>query len=149
MVGSVVLVTVAVIAIGPAAAQSELVIYKEGTKHYHRPGCDLIRDGKDVVALTRAQAEARGYKPHPDCDPAQHKADAPAARAAAPPAPQTVYVNGTKYYHRKDCRRLEATPGAVRAESLESAGKTYWPCPDCRPPVRKRTPASEPLGRVR
>jgi hypothetical protein len=133
-----------------AAAQSELVIYKEGTQQYHRPGCDVIRDGKDVLALTRAQAEARGYKPHPDCDPAQRKLDeAPAAAKAASAEPQTVYLNGTRYYHRKECKRLEANPKAVHAESLDAAGKTYWPCPDCRPPVRKRTPASQPPGRVR
>ena len=142
--------TVAAMIIGPAAAQSELVIYKEGTTQYHRPGCDLIRDGKGVMALTRAQAEARGYKPHPDCDPSQRKADSPSTSGAAPaPPPQTVYVDGTKYYHRKDCRRLDANRQAVRAESLESAGKTHWPCPDCRPPVRQRNPASPPLGRVR
>ena len=132
-----------------AAAQSELVIYKEGSTQYHRPGCDVIRDAKDVVALTRAQAEARGYKPHPECDPEQSRSAPPPAESAATAKPQTVYLNGTKYYHRKDCRRLEANPKAVRAESLDTAGKTYWPCPDCRPPVRKRVTESEPLGRVR
>jgi hypothetical protein len=133
-----------------AVAQSELVIHKDGSTQYHRPGCEVIRDAKDVLALTRAQAEARGYKPHPDCDPQQRPSSTPSAGSPAPPAkPETVYVNATKYYHRKDCRKLEANPKAVRAESLDLAGKTYWPCPDCRPPVRKRSPASEPLGRVR
>jgi hypothetical protein len=133
-----------------AAAQSELVIYKEGSTQYHRPGCDVIREAKDVVALTRAQAETRGYKPHPECDPEQSRSAPPLAGSAAAIAkPPTVYLNGTKYYHRKDCRRLEANPKAVRAESLDTAGKTYWPCPDCRPPVRKRATESEPLGRVR
>jgi hypothetical protein len=130
-----------------AAGQSELVIYKEGSTQYHRPGCDLIRDTKDVVALTRAQAEARGYQPHPECDPEQRKA--PPAASPVASAKQTVYLNGTKYYHREDCRRLEGHPKGVRTESLETAGKTYWPCPDCRPPVRKRIRGSEPLGRVR
>jgi hypothetical protein len=131
-------------------AQSELVIHKDGSTQYHRPGCEVIRDGKDVLALTRAQAEARGYRPHPDCDPQQRQSGAPSAGSPAPAAkPETVYVNGTKYYHRKDCRKLEANAKAVRAETLDIAGKTYWPCPDCRPPVRKRNPASEPLGRVR
>ena len=133
-----------------AAARSELVIYKEGSTQYHRPGCDVIRDAKDVVALPRAQAEARGYKPHPECDPDQSKSvPSSSGGAAAPAKPHTVYLNGTKYYHRKECRRLEANPKAVRAESLDTAGKTYWPCPDCRPPVRKRVTESEPLGRVR
>jgi hypothetical protein len=127
-----------------AEAQSELVVHKAGTTQYHRAGCELIKDGKGVLALTRAQAEARGYKPHPDCDPALLQPDARAGRdgtagRAAPPAkPQTVYVDGTKYYHRKDCRRLDANRHAVRAESLDVAGKSSWPCPDCRPPVRPR-----------
>ena len=130
------------------AAQSELVIVKDGTKEYHRPGCPAIADGKGVVALGRAQAEARGHKPHPECDPAVQKSG-PGFEGAAAAKPQTVYLNGTKYYHRKDCKRLESNPKAVRAESLEVAGKSSWPCPDCRPPVRKRTGGSEPLGRVR
>ena len=134
---------------GIAAAQSELVIYKEGSTQYHRPGYGVIRDAKDVLALTRAQAEARGYKPHPECDPEQSKAAPAPPGGAATAKPQTVYLNGTKYYHRKDCRRLDANPKKVRAESLDAAGKTYWPCPDCRPPVRKRVTNSEPLGRVR
>lgn len=132
------------------AAQPELVIYKKGSTQYHRPGCDVIRDVRDVVALPRAQAEARGYKPHPECDPEQRKSvPAPSGGTAETAKPQTVYLNGTKHYHRKDCRRLETNPKAVRAESLDTAGKTYWPCPDCRPPVRKRVMESEPLGRVR
>ena len=136
-------------AIVTPAAQSELVIYKEGSTQYHRPGCAVIRDAKDVVALTRAQAEARRYKPHPECDPEQSKAAPSPSAGAAAAKPQTVYLNGTKYYHRLDCRRLEANSKAVRAESLDTAGKTSWPCPDCRPPVRKRVTDSEPLGRVR
>ncbi len=138
------------------AAQSELVIYKEGTNLYHRAGCDVIRDMKGVVAMTRAQAESRGYKAHPDCDPAVSKPDAPASPASAAaaaaqpkPAPQIVYVDGGKYYHRKDCRRLAANPKAARAEPLEVAGKSLWPCPDCRPPVRPRQGTSPRLGRVR
>jgi hypothetical protein len=138
-----------------AAAQSELVIHKEDTNLYHRPGCDVIRDMKGVVAMTRAQAESRGYKAHADCDPEVSKPGAPAPPASAAaatqpkPTPQIVYVEGGKYYHRKDCRRLAANPKAARAEPLEVAGKSLWPCPDCRPPVRPRQGTSPRLGRVR
>jgi hypothetical protein len=138
--------------LGPliASAQSELVIHKAGSNQYHRPGCEVIRNGEGVLALTRAQAESRGYKPHAGCDPDERTSGPSSAGKPAPAAkPETVYVNGTKYYHRKDCRKLEANPKAVRGESLDTAGKVYWPCPDCRPPVRKRIRASEPLGRVR
>jgi len=138
------------------AAQSELVIHKEATNLYHRAGCEVIQDMKGVVAMTRAQAESRGYKPHPDCDPAVSKPGAPASPASASspaaqpkPKPQIVYVDDGKYFHRKDCRRLAANPKAARAESLDVAGKSLWPCPDCRPPVRPRSGTSPPLGRVR
>jgi len=150
----VVTIAVAIAGIRPHA-QSELVIYQEDTKLYHRPACEMIRDMKGVVAMTRAQAEARGYKPHPDCDPEVRKPDAQAAAAssssstASTPKPQIVYVDGGKYYHRKDCRRLIADPKPARAESLDVAGKSLWPCPDCRPPKRPRQGTSPPLGRVR
>jgi hypothetical protein len=128
--------------------QSELVIHKEGTKLYHRPSCPVIRDGVGILAMTRAQAEARGYTAHPDCDPENPKAPAP---RAAPPPPVTVYVDGTKYYHRKDCSTL-ATAKDVKAVSLEVAGKAQWPCPVCKPPIRQKStenaiPGTKRLGR--
>ena len=45
------------VAAAPAeAGQSELVIYKEGTGLYHRPGCPLLKDATDLMAMTRAQS---------------------------------------------------------------------------------------------
>ena len=58
----------------PAAAQGELVLHKEGTTLYHRPHCPVVRDVTGVLALNRGQAEARGFKPHPECDPAHDAA---------------------------------------------------------------------------
>ena len=132
----------------PALAQSELVIYKEGTRLYHRAGCPLLKDATDIVAMTRAQAEARGYKPHADCDPDQKKTDA-APGQATPPAAVTVYLDAGKYYHRKDCPKLDTKSKPARSESLETAGKSHWPCPVCKPPVRKRSaePAVPGTGR--
>ena len=115
-------------------AQSELVIYKEGSKQYHRPSCPVVADMKGVVAMTRAQAEARKYTPHEGCDPANPNATPPKAA----PRPETVYLDGSKYYHRKTCSRLEGAKN-VKAASLESAGKEQWPCPTCKPPVRRRS----------
>ncbi len=112
-----------------------MVIHKDGTKLYHRPGCPVIVDGTGVLAMTRAQAEGRGYKSHEDCDPANPQAKAPQPAA---PAPVTVYVDGGKHYHRKDCRRL-TDADAVKPAVLEVVGKEKWPCPVCRPPVRKRS----------
>lgn len=129
---------VAVTALAPAftIAQSELVVVKEGTSIYHRVGCPAIGDAQNVLAMTRAQAESRGNKAHADCDPATRKAEPLPSKSAAPPP--SVYLNGTKYYHRKDCRRLQAVKD-VRMEPLEQAGKSFWPCPECRPPVRRRS----------
>jgi hypothetical protein len=135
------------VATAPAASgQSELVIFKEGTGLYHRPGCPALKDATNVMAMTRAQAEARGHKAHADCDPGQKKPEGPAAQSA-PPAPVTVYLTDGKYYHRKDCAKLKGAK--VTSESLEKAGKSYWPCPDCRPPVRKKSaePAVPGTGR--
>lgn len=126
-----------------SSAQSELVIVKDtAAKEYHRPGCALVRDGKDVLAMTRAEAQSRGFKPHRDCDPAVQGTPAPsgAPAAKAPAPPETVYIErSTKFYHRKTCAKLGAHPEAV---AVTAVGKR-WPCPTCRPPVPKRS--TEPL----
>ena len=137
------------VAAAPAeATQSELVIYKEGTGLYHRPGCPVLKDATDVMAMTRAQAEARGHKPHADCDPDQNKPEGAPAQSP-PPASVTVYLNDNRYYHRKDCPKLKEAGNQVRSESLEKAGKSHWPCPTCRPPVRRKSaePAVPGTGR--
>ena len=136
-------------AVVPASPdQAELVIYKEGTGLYHRPGCPLLKDATDITAMTRAQAESRGYKPHADCDPDQKKPEGAPAQSP-PPAPVTVYLSDGRYYHRKDCAKLKEGGKQVRSESLETAGKSHWPCPACRPPVRKKSagPAVPGTGR--
>jgi len=105
----------------------------------------VIRDGAGVLALSVGQAEARGFKPHKECDPANAPAEpgATPGGAARPPAPKPrplpvyVWVNARdRYYHRADCRKL----GATRAKILLDANsvKEYWPCTVCRPPIRKR-----------
>jgi hypothetical protein len=105
----------------------ELVIVLDGTKQYHRPGCELIQGRTDVLAMQRAQAEARGFRAHPECDPAR-----------VPPAPKPVMVtvdDGAKYYHRDKCGKIGKSPRKI---SLEEASKKHWPCPACKPPIRPR-----------
>ena len=135
-------------AVTVAAGQSELVIYKEGTGLYHRPSCPLLKDATDIMAISRSQADASGYKAHADCDPDQKKSEGAPAQSA-PPAPVTVYVYDARYYHRKDCPKLKDAGKQVKSESLETAGKSHWPCPTCRPPVRKKSaePAVPGTGR--
>lgn len=125
---------------GPVS-QGELVIVKEGTKVYHRPGCEVIRDGKGVLAMTRAQAESRKLTPHEGCDPEKVKADEPAAtppgKPGAKPSPKTmVVVDGGRHYHKDgDCKRIGKE---TKKMPLDEAGRKLWPCPECKPPIRPR-----------
>jgi hypothetical protein len=116
-------------AAGPALAQ-ELVIVLEGTKEYHRAGCDRIQGRTDVLAMQRGQAEARGFKPHADCDPAR----VPAGSAPAQVIMVTV-DDGAKYYHRDKCAKIGKGPRKI---SVEEASRKHWPCPTCKPPIRPR-----------
>jgi hypothetical protein len=114
----------------PRSVASDLVIAKDGSNEYHQPGCELIRNGKGLLALTVAQASGRGLRPHPEC---HNPPTRTGARAA--PAPVPVYVDGSRYYHRKECSKLVGKPNRIE---LEEAGRKYWPCPTCKPPIRKR-----------
>ena len=131
-------------------AQSELVLAKEGSKEYHRPGCEVVKDGKNVLALTRGKAAARGLTPHAACDPAQ-VGTPPEPTGSTAAGPVYVYTDGGRYYHKKDCAKLGKDPqanakgkpakpaaSAPTKTDLEEAGKKLWPCPTCKPPIRKR-----------
>jgi hypothetical protein len=113
----------------PLFTQTEYVIVQPGASVYHRPDCEVVRDAKDVVAMTRAQAEARGLKPHPACDPAND------TRKSAP-AVVYVYVRpGGTHYHREQCDKVGKAPTKMK---LDEAAQKFWPCPVCKPPIRKR-----------
>ena len=127
-------------------SQTELVLHKEGTKLYHRPGCPVVRDSVGVLAMARGQAEARGYKAHPECDPST--SGAPPASSGTQPSPVTVYADGDKYYHRKDCSRVRDS-NTVKPTTLEKAAKSKWPCPTCKPPIRKKSNEPAVPGMIR
>ena len=106
------------------STQSELVIVIQSARQYHRPGCPLVRAGKDVLAMQRGQAEQRGYKSHSECDPSYV------------PPPPSVYVDAEgKHYHREKCEKLGKGPKRVL---LEEAARKHWPCRTCKPPIRAR-----------
>jgi hypothetical protein len=111
------------------SAQDELVIAIAGSKEYHRPHCDLVRKGGELLALTVGQANGRGLKPHADCDPSKHPPP------GAPAKPVHVFLDDTKYYHREKCSKLGASPKRV---TLDEAAKKHWPCRTCKPPIRPR-----------
>jgi hypothetical protein len=131
----------------PRLLQPELVIVIESTKQYHRASCELLRkQPKDVIAMNVGQAELRGYKEDPACDPsnpANKRETAPGSMSPSERAAR-VYVYtaaGDTRYHRETCAKLAKPRKKVL---LEEAGKKLWPCPTCRPPIRKRTPAVPP-----
>jgi hypothetical protein len=114
-------------------AQIEYVIVHEGAKDYHRPGCPAIKDAKDIVVMTRGQADGKGLKPHADCDPSN-----PRNATSSPKAPPVyVFTDGSPYYHREKCAKLKKD---ARRVTVEVAAQKHWPCPTCKPPIRPRKP---------
>jgi hypothetical protein len=130
-----VLLVLVVVSASPVVPAQELVIAIDGSKEYHRPACPLIQGRKDVLALQRGQAEARGLKPHRECDPA----NAPTSSAPAKPVMVTVDAGG-KFYHRDDCKRIGRSPRKI---TLDDAAKQHWPCTTCKPPIRPRKKAGD------
>ena len=134
------LVLLLLVATAALSAQREYVIVRKGAKEYHRAGCDVILDAKDVVAILREDAEQRGIKPHAACA-SQKSVDGGAHLAPQPPKPVLVFVDGGKYYHREKCSKLGPDPKRV---DVEAAAKKQWPCPACKPPIRKRNAEVSP-----
>jgi hypothetical protein len=135
MLARLLLTLCALVTMGPLLAQSELVIVKQGTSEYHRPGCDTIRDGAGVMAMTRAQAEARKLTSHAACDPANAPKDPPGDTAKKPAIVHVYVDDGGKHYHKEKCARLGKNPKKI---TVDAAAKKHWPCPVCKPPIRKR-----------
>jgi hypothetical protein len=120
-----------------AKAQSEMVISVPGTPEYHRAGCARLRDVKEVLAMTVAQANGRGLKPHAECDPAQSPQEPGQGKAGTPAKLPMVLIDvGGKYYHRDKCAKLSGK--TKRVTVTEAAKLKHWPCPTCKPPIRPR-----------
>jgi len=114
-----------------------MVISVPGTPNYHRAGCDRLRDAKEVLAMTVAQAHGRGLESHADCDPAQSPEGPAQGKGGAPAKPAMVLIDvGGKYYHRDKCAKLSGK--TKRVTVTEAAKSKYWPCPACKPPIRPR-----------
>ncbi len=106
----------------PAAAQSpgDLVVVVTGTKQFHQTSCPVVAAaGTHVTVMKRSEALRKGFTAH-DCG--------------------KVYTQpGDNKYHLATCPKLGANRTAI---SLDDAGKKYWPCPVCHPPIRQRVPQS-------
>lgn len=120
-----------------AQAQTEMVISVVGTPEYHRAGCERLRNAKEVLAMTVAQAHGRGLKAHAECDPAQSPQGPGGGKAGAPATLPMVLIDvGGKYYHRDTCEKLSGK--TKRVTVTEAAKLKHWPCPTCKPPIRPR-----------
>jgi hypothetical protein len=115
---------------------SAMVVVIPGTREYHQPSCPLVaKAGSKVKVMKLADARAQGLTAH-DCEGAaveQPKKDANAA---------IVYVqDGDKRYHKAGCPKLGAHTSKL---TLGEAGRKYWPCPVCKPPIRQREAPAKP-----
>jgi hypothetical protein len=107
-----------------------LVVVIKGESRYHVPSCPLVaKAGSNVTMMKLAEATKRGLSAH-DCEDAA--VEQPKKDANAVP----VFVQrDDKRYHKEGCAKLGA--GATKI-TLGEAGKKYWPCPVCKPPIRQR-----------
>jgi hypothetical protein len=119
-------------AAGAAQNASSMVVLIPGDKRFHAPGCALVRAaGSKVTVAKRGEAVRRGLTAH-DCGD-----DAEAAPAADPNAVQVFTQAGDNKYHRATCAKLKPAPARTPL-TLDNAGRTLWPCPVGKPPIRQR-----------
>ena len=125
---------IAGVSVAPLRAQdaNDLVVTIPGDKEFHQPGCPLVtKAGSAVQVLKRSEAVRRKLTPHAGCRAAE------SAGAASNPNTAKVYTQpGDNKYHTATCAKLGAQKTAV---TLDEAGRKWWPCPVCKPPVRQRT----------
>jgi hypothetical protein len=118
------------VAFAQSVSGSTMVVVIVGDRQYHQPGCPLVaKAGSHVKVMKLAEARAQGLTAH-DCEGAVIDQPRKDANAAA------VFVEaGDKRYHKAGCPKLGSNPTKL---SLGDAGKKYWPCPVCKPPIRQR-----------
>jgi hypothetical protein len=116
------------------ASASALVVVIAGESSYHQPSCPLVaKAGSKVTMMKLSEATTKRLAAH-DCEEAaieQPKKDANAVPVFVQP--------GDKRYHTSGCARLKGSGSSI---ALGEAGKKYWPCPVCKPPIRQREKGS-------
>jgi hypothetical protein len=118
----------------PAAAQnpSDLVVSIPGDKEFHQPGCPLVaKAGSSVRVMKRSEAIRRKLTPHAACGAATGS-----DIAVDPNATKVFTQPRDNKYHTATCPKLGAERTSI---TLDEAGRKWWPCPVCKPPVRQRT----------
>ena len=123
---------------GPAQSADGMIVIVPGDKQFHQPGCPVVaRAGSKVQVAKRSEATRRGLTPHDACAGGGDGNGAP----AGDPNQEKVYTQADdNKYHRKDCAKLGDDPKAI---ALEDAGRKFWPCPVCEPPIRQRKAKQE------
>ena len=127
---------IGVLVAASAAAQDtrSLVVIIAGDQTFHQPGCVLVaKAGAKVIVAKRGEAIRRGLKPH-DCGP-----DALAGPIGDPNTVKVTTQPRDNKYHRATCTALGPTRSTL---ALEEAGRKFWPCPVCKPPIRQRKPTT-------
>jgi hypothetical protein len=115
---------------GVAQEASSMVVIIAGDRTFHQPGCALVaKAGSNVTVAKRGEAVRRGLAPH-DCGP-----NASGAPTADLNAVKVVTQPRDNKYHRATCAKLGATRSTL---TLDEAGRKFWPCPVCKPPIRQR-----------
>jgi hypothetical protein len=117
------------------AQSPDLVVVINGTKQFHQSWCALVvQAGTHVKVMKRAEAIRKGLTAH-DCS------STPGRVVGSDPNTVKVYTQpGDNKYHTATCPKLGAKRTAV---TLEEAGKKFWPCPVCHPPIRHPTAKQE------
>jgi hypothetical protein len=115
-----------------AQSANDLVVSIPGDKEFHQPGCPLVaKAGSSVKVMKRSEAVRRKLTPHGGCGASQ------GSGVALDPNAVKVYTQpGDNKYHTATCPKLQGQKVAV---TLDEAGRKWWPCPVCKPPVRQRT----------
>ena len=118
----------------PVRAQnpSDLVVSIPGDKEFHQPGCPLVaKAGSSVRVMNRSEAIRRKLTPHAACGVATGS-----GIAVDPNAAKVFTQPNDNKYHTATCPKLGAERTSI---TLDEAGRKWWPCPVCKPPVRQRT----------
>lgn len=123
------------VAVGSAQSAGGMVVIVKGSKQFHQPGCAVVaRAGSNVTVAKRGEAAKRGLTAH-ECDVAE--GDGP----KADPNQEKVFTQpGDNKYHRGTCAKLGKTRSSI---VLDEAGRKFWPCPVCTPPIRQPKAAAK------
>jgi hypothetical protein len=118
-----------------APSASALVVDIPGDALYHQPGCPLVaKAGSNVKVMRLAEANRRGMKAH-NCREAAGTAGDEGPDAATANAVPVYTQDGDRRYHTDGCEQLKKAPQKV---PLDKAGRSHFPCPVCKPPIRQR-----------